>query len=238
MALLALQTKSRRLQLDSGIKDVLNNKRLRAKAFKEFKEALKKAQKAKKKGGFWKKAAKLCSKLGKYGAVVAAIAIAVGTGGVGAPASLAIVGAALSTASLVQSETHFLQKMGMSDSMASKTEMGMSIGGAICTGGAGAMANSGATIEAVQQGVAVSSGAASVAGGAATIQAGRYDAEAKKREADALAARLEQQQLQRLFDQIIDQIESGEESEERTMSSLRGSIQTRDATPLIVAQRV
>jgi hypothetical protein len=238
MALLELQTKSRRLQLDSGMKDIRNNKRLKAKAYKEYKAALKKAHEARKKGGFWKKTAKLCSKLGKYGAVVAAVAIAVGTGGVGTPAALAIAGAALSSASLLQSETQFLQKMGMSDEMASYTEIGLGVGGAICTGGASGMAEADATIEAVEQGVAVTSGAANVAGGVATIKAGRYEGEARDREADALSARLEQQQLLRMFNQILDQIEGGEQSEERTMSSLRGAIQTRAATPLIVARRV
>jgi len=238
MALLALQSKSRQLQLDSGMKDIQNNKRLKAKAYKEFKAALKKAQQAKKKGGFWKKTARFCKKVGKYGAVVAAVAVVAGTGGVGTPAVLAIAGVALSSASLAQGETQFLQKMGMSDDMAAYTEIGLGVGGAVCTGGASAMSGGSTAIEAVEQGVAVTSGAADVAGGVATIKAGRYEGEARDREADALSARLEQQQLLRMFDQILDQLESGEQSEERAMGSLRGAIETRGATPLIVARRV
>lgn len=238
MALLALQSKSRQLQLDSGMKDIQNNKRLKAKAYKEFKTALKKAQEAKKKGGFWKKTARFCKKVGKYGAVVAAVAVVAGTGGVGTPAVLAIAGVALSSASLAQGETQFLQKMGMSDEMAAYTEIGLGVGGAVCTGGASAMSGGSTAIEAVEQGVAVTSGAADVAGGVATIKAGRYEGEARDREADALSARLDQQQLLRMFDQILDQLESGEQSEERAIGSLRGAIETRGATPLIVARRV
>lgn len=238
MALLALQSKSRRFQLDSGMKDVQNNKRLRAKAHKEFKRAIKKAQEAKKKGGFWKRASKFCNKLSKYGAVVAAVALAVGSGGAGAPASLAIAGAVLSSASMAQSEYQLLQKMGVSDDLAGKMEMGMALGGAACTGGASVLGSTGSTLGTVQKAVAITSFSAKMTDAAATTQIGHYDAEAREHESDALFARLQDQQMQRMFDQILAQIEGSEQSEERAMNSLRGAIETRHATPLIVARRV
>lgn len=238
LALLALQSQSSRLQVESGLKDVQNNKLQRKKAYDAYKKALRAARKARKKGGFWKKAAKLCNKLGKYGAVAAAVAIAVGTGGVGAPASLAIAGAALSSASLLQSETQFLQKMGMSDEMAGAFQVGMGVGGMLCTGGAGGLAGAGGTVQAVGRGAAATSAAATAADGAATYQAGRYEGDARDREADAVAAKIEDQRLQRMFDRILDDIEYNEQSDQQAVDALRGALEKRDATALIVATRV
>jgi len=236
-ALLVMQNKSRSLRLQSGLNDVQHKQRERAEAYRKFKKALKEAQEAKKKGGFWKKTAKLCNKLGKYGSVAAAVAIAVGTGGAGAPASLAIAGAAMSSASLAQSEFNLLEPV-FGEKMAGYMEVGLGLGGMACTGFASGMAEGGSSIETVQRVVAGTSGAATATGGVATIQAGRHDAEALEREADALAARQQEQRLQRLFYQILDQIEGEHESEERCMASLRGAIQAKSATPLIAARRV
>lgn len=244
MALLLLQRHTQKLDTDAGIKDVLNNQRLRKEAWKEYKSAMRKAQQAKKKGGFWRKAAKLCNKLGKYGAVVAAVAIAVGTGGVGAPASLAIVGAVMSSASLVQSETQFLQKMGMSDSLASKVEVGLSVGGAVCSGGAAALGGlssvnqASEAVEVVQKGAAVTSGAASLTGGVATIQAGRHEGEEREHRADALTQRLEEQRLQRLFSQTLELLQGDQDSDKRAVEALHGAIEARDSTREFIARRV
>ncbi len=257
MALFALQSKSQLLDVQSGIKDVQTNRKHREKAWKEMKAALAKARRARKKGGRWKTVAKLCSKLGKYGSVVAAIAIAVGTGGVGTPFALAIAGAALSSASLLQSETQFLQRMGMDDSMAGKFEFGLGVGGAVCTGGAGMAASASAaqqaseaaaatdkmdklvrTTETVQRAATATAGAATAAGGIASFQANQYDADATDHETDALRQRIEDQRLQRMFSEILEQIEEAQESEQRTMASLRGAIDTRDTTPLTIARRV
>ncbi len=257
MALFALQSKSQLLDVQSGIKDVQTNRKLREKAWKEMKAALAKARRARKKGGRWKTVAKLCSKLGKYGSVVAAIAIAVGTGGVGTPFALAIAGAALSSASLLQSETQFLQRMGMDDSMAAKFEFGLALGGAACTAGAGVAASASAaqqtseaaaatdkmdkfvrTTQTVQRAAMATTGAATAVGGVASFQAKQYDADATDHETDALRQHIEDQRLLRLFSEILEQIEEAQESEQRTMASLRGAIDARDTTPLTIARRV
>ena len=143
--------------------------------------------------------------------------------------ALAIAGAALSSASLLQSETHFLQQMGMSDDMACKMEIGLGVGAAVCTGGAGTLAEAEGTLEAAQQGLVITSGAATAAEGASTIQVGRLESDARKAEADALEARLEDERLRRAFDQICGcgvtfalQVFTNDDSKIRSAETLRG----------------
>ncbi len=238
MALLILESKSRELQKECDVKDVKYNIKQKKVAFEKFKKALEKARKKKKKGGFWKGVSKFCHKLGKLGSVVAATAVVVGTGGVGAVGVLAIAGMVMSSASVLQDETQFMQKMGMSDSFAATLNLGLTIGGAICSGGAAGAANAGAAVETVQKGVSLTSSASTMAGGVADIQSGKYEAAALKHEADAKKENLQEQHLMRVFEELLDEIENHAQQEQRAVSRIGEIIQIRDATPLIVARRV
>ena len=124
---LVLEAMSRGVGLDAAIKNVNQLRQQKQAEWEKQKAALMEAMKAKEHSSFWGKLGKICGTLGKIAAVVASVAVAVGTGGAGAPLVLAVAGACLSAAALAQGEFHILQKLGVSDKVAGYIEIGMAV---------------------------------------------------------------------------------------------------------------
>jgi len=248
-AVFALMAKGRQLDLRRSASDIRHAQNARRREWQKAKQALAKALAAKKKRGFWSKLASKCGKLAKYAAVAAAVAAAVGTGGAAAPVViLAWTGAGLSAAACVQGEAHVLQKLGVSDKWAERVEVGMTVGAAVASGAAcgwqiaesGEAAASGAektarVFGAVSSGV---SGASSAAGGYATWQAGLADGEALDAEAEAVAARGADAQLELMLLQLLNDLEDNEKSAERSAAALRGAMETKGDTLAMISKRV
>lgn len=232
--LYALFSKSRQQNLSSRVKDINNARRLKRQEWARAKAALMKALRARKKGGFFKKLAKSCLKLARYAAVAAAVALAVGTGGAGLVGALAIAGAAMSCTAMAQSETNILQRLGISDTWANRIEVGLTVGSAACTAGAGAATLCGAGAQASAAGNTMGTAAAGVQGvstvgaGLATWQASKADSESMDHEADAAKAQAEEARLERMLVEIMTEIESSEEADQRTLGHIRGAIEARD----------
>jgi hypothetical protein len=116
---------------------------------------------------------------------------------------LAIAGAAASTAGCVESETHVLQKLGVDAKADGWITVGLSLGGAVATGGAGLLGAGGAATQigkvAGQMGTASTAlgGAANgVSGGAGTAVA-VFDARAEAAHAQLTWAELTKKMAER-----------------------------------------
>ncbi len=249
-ALYTLLSQNRTASLKQGIGDLHRSRKLKKQELDRAKAALREAAKAQKKGGFFSRLAKKCAGIAKYAAVAASVALAVGTAGAGTPiAILAISGAAMSTAAVVQSETQILQKMGMSDDWANGFQTGLMIGGAACglatgaallCGAGGQVAASSLQVAAQKLGSAAAGvqGLSTAAGGYAGWQAGEANADATKQFAEVAKARAAEERLERMVMQILSDIEASEKADQRTLGHLRGAIEARDNTLSICSTKV
>ena len=218
MALFAYQSANRAINIKSASKQTANNQELRKQALQKLRKAIADAARARHKGGFWNKVANVASTVAKLAAVAGCVAAVVTTGGAAAP----VVALALSSGAFLQGETHILQKLGMSDQAANWTALGMSVvGGGV--GGASAMG--------VGQGVSMAAqGAATATAGVATIQAGEAEAKAQSKMADAEAAKVDAARMQRLQQVLLQALKDEDESSERVLSSIRGSLDEQQRT--------
>jgi hypothetical protein len=243
-SLLALETASRGIGLNTAIKDINHIRMQKADEWKKQKADLQKAMSAHKKGGFWRKVGKICGTIAKVAAVVASIAVAACSGGAGAPLVLAVAAACLSTAAFAQSEAHILEKLGVSEKVAGWAEFGMTIGSVVCTGGA-SLCGSGAALTAVQHGVqvggevvAVGGGVAAVGQGVSIYEQGQADAAEVDAYADIAKSKLVDSHLDQLLLTILDELDQNEKSFRRAVSNVKGATESAGATLVLAAGRV
>ena len=226
-------SKQQSLDVGNGKDNINSAQRSRDEAYKQEMEAIRAAVEAAKHHSFWDSVASIALTVGKVAAVVGSIALAVGTGGAGVVAVLAVAGAVLSTAGFVQSETHVLEKMGVDEGTATWVGIGLSVGGAACSGGAGLLSSAGETAAGASTVFKVSSaasGVALVAGGAAKIESGHYAGEQADDLAEALKAQLEQARLQRMLMMMLDDLQASQDSDDKTLGTLRGALNTKGET--------
>lgn len=240
MLLYLYESKNRASGFREATKDIKRAQACRKAEIKKQIDAIRKAAEEKKKGGFWKKVRNKCSTIGKYAAVASAVALAVGTGGAGTPGALALAGAALSAGSMAQSEWGVLQKIGVNDTWAARCEMTMAVAGAVCMG-FGAPGGADQFDEAIRTADKISTavgGVATLTAGAATIAEGKYESKAREYEADAAEAAVEAESFKRLLNQIIDDLETSDQAEERVLGHIRQAITTQGTGMQSVAMRV
>jgi hypothetical protein len=200
------------------------------------------AMKQKEESSFWGKLGKVCGTLGKVAAVVASVAVAVGTGGAGAPLVLAVAGAALSSAALVQGEFHVLQKLGVSDKVSGYIEIGMTLASVACSLGASALKGAEAvstfqkTMGYATKAIGVVGAGAAGAQGVAVIKKSRADGAAEDAYADAAQARLHESHFQWLLLAVLDDLDNSEKEHRRTVSRVTDAIETRDMTLTIASE--
>jgi hypothetical protein len=238
---LVLEAMSRGVGLEAAIKNVNQIRQQKKAEWEKQKAALMEAMKAKQKSSFWGKLGKICGTIGKIAAVVASVAVAVGTGGAGAPLVLAVAGACLSAASLAQGEFKILQKLGVSDKVAGYIEIGMSVASVACSFGASAL--KGAEAVSTFQKIMNTSGkvvaiAGAVAGGAAgiaSIKKGLADGEAQDWYAEVEQAKLNESHFEQLLIWVLDELENNEKEHRRTVNGIKDAIETRDATLAIAS---
>ncbi len=217
--------------------------KVRRDAIQRQKEAVEKAMRAQKKGGFWKKLAKTCTHVARAATVVASVAVAVGSAGAATPvAILAIAGASISAASFAQGELHVLQKLGVDDSWADKIGTGLSVASVVCmigTLGVGALASDAVeegskTVDVVSRAATGVGGASEAVGGVATIETGKFEAEAQEATSDAVQAKLDNKAVDRQILAVLDALEESERSDARAEGVVRATMETK-ATTLVSA---
>lgn len=243
-ALLALQIFERAGSTQRARSDISSLSKQRTVAWKKYKKALHDIEEARRKAekeehGFWGTLGKCCTKIGKVGAVAAAVVAVGATGGAAAPLALAVTGAVLSAGAFAQGETHVLQKLGMSDAVAVKFEIGMSVGGALATGGAGALSSGSTTVTSVARftdsASSVVRGTGAIANGVQAASNAVNKAHLENARADAHERRLDLSHNQYLFDQLVTLLTDIEEQGQRDVDRARGIIDSRAATSLVAA---
>ena len=240
---LALESRSRNVSLSRAVRNIDALRQERRVEWEKQKAALCEAAKAHEDSGFWGSIGEICGTIGKVAAVVTSVAAAVSTGGAGLPFALAVAGACLSTAALAQGEFQILQELGVDGETAGYIELGLVVGGVVCTGAAVWMAapKSATQLDLVAD---TTKKVSTAAAGAATIAAGvalgnKYAADAKAEDcyADAAAAHLNETRLDRMLTRILDELEESERSYRQTVRATQGVIEIEDNTVLLAIGR-
>jgi hypothetical protein len=206
----------------------------RDEALKKEQKAIQDAIQAEHDKSFWDDAANVLSKVAEVAAVVASVAAVVATAGAATPLSaLAIAGCAMSSASIVDGEAHVLEKLGVDANVAGWIDTGLSIGGALCSGGAAVAAGgkaAGGFASTVSRAGLVVSGAAQAGRGAAEIASGVAQQKEENDLADATAADLSWNRLLRRIQTTLDDTKASDDQSQRVKGVLRDTMATRDAT--------
>jgi hypothetical protein len=245
-ALYAVMLKQRQQGRKGSITNLRGAQNTRRRMIQLRKDEIARAVRAARKGRFWKNLANTCFKLAKYAAVAGSIALAIGSAGAATPiAVLAISGAALSTAAFAQGETHYLQKLGISDKWAERIELGMYLGSAACSAFGGVAQLCAGTTSKMQAGWAIAgastggaSGLANGGGAIAMWQAGEAEADGIDHVAEAVRLQAEEARMQRLIQQILEDIEGSEESDQRTLEHVSGTMISRGEALTMISTRV
>jgi len=238
---LVLEAMSHGVGLEAAIKDVNLLRQQKQAEWDKQKAALMQAMKAKEHSSFWGKLGKICGNVGKIAAVVASVAVAVGTGGAGAPLVLAVAGVCLSTAALAQGEFHILQKLGVSDKLAGYIEIGTAVASVACSFGAAAFKGTEA-VSAFQKimstggkVVAIGGAVATGAAGVAVIEKGMADGAAEDWNANAERAKLDESHFEQLLIWVLDELANNEKEHRKTVNGFKDAIETRNATLAIAS---
>jgi hypothetical protein len=167
------------------------------------------------------------------GMVVGAVGSMVATGGTSAPVLVAV---ALSTAAMVDSKAHILQKLGVSASAAGWADLGAGATGAVLTLGASiaptattTLTQSARNLNAAAQ---VVSGSSQVVSGGATVGTSVITKHNADLEADAERAGNNAKRLQGTVDWILDGMKDAQKSSQRVLSTVSQSMQTKQATSM------
>jgi len=225
-----LTSKQQALDVSNGRDNINQLQQQRAEAYKQEIEAIKKAIEAASHHSFWDSVASIALTVGKVAAVVGSIAVAVATGGAGVVGVIAVAGAVLSTAGFAEGQAHVLEKLGVDEGAATWIGIGLSVGGAACTGGAALMASSGeiaSVATTVDKVSAAATGVATVAGGAAKIEAGQYEADQQDALADAADEQMAQARMQRMIVMILGELEDSRDSDDKSLSAMRGAMNAK-----------
>lgn len=187
---------------------------------------------------FWTDLEKGALEVAKWAAVAASVALAVVSCGAAAPlAALAVVGAVMSCAAAADSTFHILEKCGVDKETAMWIDIGLCVGGAVCSGGSGvAQAIQGGTtatnaaVRSAAIGVDIVAGAGTAAGGVAHTQVARFERDAKLAEADTMEAQQQQERIERRIQKLIETIRETLESSDRGVEKVTAMMNQHNAT--------
>jgi hypothetical protein len=195
---------------------------------------------------FWKDLESGGQEIGKWAAVAGSITLAGATLGAETPVAavvtvLVVTGAAASTAGAAESDFHVLEKMGVDSTTAGWIGLGLSVGGALSSGGAGLAAAGGTASEASAflrglntAGTVTDAGAGAadvVSGGASAVVAG-YEKRAQLAQADEQAAEFNIQHLETRMQQILDALQQSYQTSATDLSSVT-TAQTHNSQALM-----
>jgi hypothetical protein len=188
---------------------------------------------------FWADLQSGALEVGKWVGVAVSCVLAVASWGAATPiAALAIAGAVLSSAAAADSTFGIMEKLGVDAETASWVNMGMSLTGALCSGGAGigqafsktaATATETAVRSASTAGTLVSAGA-SATGAAARAKVAAFERDAKMADADLVEATALQQRADRRIQAVITAIKETLESTGRGLSRVNQAASDYHAT--------
>jgi hypothetical protein len=194
---------------------------------------------------FWADLEKGGLEVAKWGAVAGSVVLAVGSLGAAAPvAALAIVGAVMSCAATADSTFHILEKCGVKQDTAMWIDVGLCIGGALCSGGSGVIQMASSQTHNVGTALRVgaiiadgSAGAGAATGGVAHIEVAAFERDAKMADADATDADMTQGRLERRIQQTMDAIRETYESCERGTRRVADAMNKETATTVALMVR-
>lgn len=183
---------------------------------------------------FWADLEKIATRVGQVAAIVGSAAATVATLGATGPLVVAVcIGVALSAASVVQDETHVLEKLGVSDDAARWASFGAGVAGSITLGGVAATTAAAGQLANLTKAARVVTVASNVIGGGAkvteaaahvVVQHDVADAE------DAMADRAHEAHVRaRLERSIVSLIQETKERSEHTTRAL-GTLTDATAT--------
>ena len=194
---------------------------------RKFREALEKAREAAREQSFWDDLGSTMKTVGTIAAVAGAAASVVATGGLSAPAALAIAGSVISVGA-----EPVVTQLGGSEELAGW----VAFGGAALSGGAGLWA-AGTAPSGLTTAQRIAEGGKSLANGAgaaaqlvqgyAAVRSGDSQADGKEAHASGRAARAQQTACQREFDQIVESLRELERCFQSAKESLVEAQQER-----------
>lgn len=230
------ESSDQQLGADEGTKKVAALQSERHQAIEQEQRAIQQAVDASKQHGFWDTLGSICGEVAKVAAVVASIAAAVGTLGAATPiAAVAIAGAVLSSASFADSELHVLHALGVDDQTTGWVDLGMSLGGAALSVGAG-VAAAGRVASGLPSFIgrtgAVVAGAGEVGKGACGIAAGQAQADADRAEADRVAALAQEDQGAARTRSAIVEAQTSDQQSQQIMETIANTKAVRNETSL------
>lgn len=194
---------------------------------------------------FWSDLEKGALEVAKWAAVAGSTALAVVSCGAAAPiAALAIIGAVASCAAAADSTFGILEKLGLSKDTAMWMDVGLSLGGALCSGGAGVAEALSATSTkaaetAVRTGAIVAdatSGGADVAGGLAHIEVATFERDEKLLAADTKEAQARQAQIEKRIQALLDLMKDLIEPKEKSLGRINDAMSDYNAARLAVTR--
>jgi len=184
-------------------------------------------------GGIWHDIENVCMIVAKVAAAVVAVAATVVTAGAASPVLIAVA-LALTAGGMVVSETKCF-----GDKASGWIGFGMQLAGTVLTCGAGAGAAGGTMVSQVANGVktgaGIAGGVASAAGGVAHVEGAQYTAAADSAAADIRQSQQQMDRMNRLVGWVIDSMKEEDTSHRQAEDSVRGAIETHDATALAAA---
>jgi hypothetical protein len=211
----------------------------RAQALQKELAAIQQEDEALKQKSFWDDLGSVCGEIAKVAGVVASVAAAVATCGAAAPlAAVAIAGAVLSTAAFADGELHVLRSLGVDDKTAGFIDMGMSLGGALCSAGAGLAASeqtASSTVSIVSRTATVVTGVTAVGSATSTIEAGREQANVDRADADQILASALSDHLLRTIQQVIDDVQDSDDKSKQIMKTIASTKGIENETATIAA---
>ncbi|HEX6767503.1 MAG TPA: hypothetical protein VF103_18520 [Polyangiaceae bacterium] len=204
---------SRGSQQDSANADIEQAHRLLDRARQEVQNAMERADEAERHGDFWGDVSHvLGGDVASIAGVVAAVSLAVATGGAGTPAVLALVAAGLTAGA----------KAGQELGLDARVTAALGVLGGVAGLIAGNVTGAGSAWTTVANVATATQGAASAAGGGASIAEGEYRADAMDDRADAKGAQNRESDAWLRFDLAIDALDRAsrdvQRAKERTSS--------------------
>jgi hypothetical protein len=243
--LFLFESKDQDLGLDQGTKRIEALQSERHQALAQEQQAIQNAVDAQHNRSFWDDLASICGEVAKVAAVVASVAAAIATAGAASGLTVAVVvavaGAGLSCAAFADGELHVLHALGVDDDTAHWVDFGMSMGGAVCSLGAGLLAGGSAatgSLGIVGRASAVVAGASEVGKGASMIQAGEAQAQGDQAAADQVAAQAQSDHAARRMQVVFGDAENSNQQSERIMRSIANTKTIQNETSLSAATAV
>jgi hypothetical protein len=233
------QSNDQQLGLDEGTKRIQGLQKETQQAFQKEQQAIADLVQAEQHKSFWDSLGGVFSEIAKVAGVVASIAAAVATCGAGSPlAAVAVAGAVMSTAGFADGELHVLQALGVSADVAGMIDVGLSIGGAATSVGAGlasGAATASSTASIVGRVAAGTAGVGMVGQGAGAIGSGLAVRDADKADADDFAAEARQSGLRRLVTQVLQQVQDANQQSSQILDTVMSTKRIEQQTSLVAA---